>query len=51
LAEAGGVPPNDVLDAAAVAWGAVRIGRGQAGHVPDPSVQVDHRGRPIVIWF
>ena len=51
LAEAGDVPPNDVLDAAAVAWGTVRIARGQAGQVPDPAVQVDHRGRPIVIRF
>jgi len=51
LPEAGDVPPNDVLDATAVAWGAVRIARGQARHVPDPAVQVDHRGRPIVIWY
>jgi predicted RNase H-like nuclease len=51
LAEAGAVPPNDVLDAAAVAWCAERIARGEARHVPDPPDQVDHRRRPIVIWY
>ncbi len=49
LPEAAGVPANDVLDAAAVAWGAHRIARGVARWVPDPPDQHDHRGRPIVI--
>jgi predicted RNase H-like nuclease len=51
LPDAADVPPNDVLDAAAVAWGAHRIDRGEARHVPDPADQVDHRGREIVIWY
>ncbi len=44
------VPANDVLDAAAVAWCAHKIARGNATHLPDPIDQRDHRGRPIVIW-
>jgi predicted RNase H-like nuclease len=50
LPEVGHVPANDVLDAAAVAWGAHRIAHGDARCVPDPPDQYDHRGRPIVIW-
>jgi predicted RNase H-like nuclease len=46
----GPVPADDVLDAAAVAWCAHRIGIGEARHVPHPTGQHDHRGRPIVIW-
>jgi len=51
LGAAGGVPVDDVLDAAAVAWSAYRIARGLATHMPDPPDQTDHRGRPIVIWY
>jgi predicted RNase H-like nuclease len=51
LPELGNVPANDVLDAAAVAWGAHRIAHGGALSVPDPPDQHDHRGRPIVIWM
>jgi predicted RNase H-like nuclease len=51
LPEAGNVPANDVLDAAAVAWGAHRIRLSDARSVPDPPDQHDHRGRPIVIWY
>jgi predicted RNase H-like nuclease len=51
LPEVGEVPANDVLDAAAVAWGAHRVGLGIARRLPDPPDQFDHRGRPIVIWF
>jgi len=50
LGPAGGVPVDDVLDAAAVAWCAYRIGLGRARHLPDPPTQHD-RGRPIVIWY
>jgi predicted RNase H-like nuclease len=50
LPEIADVPANDVLDAAAVAWGAHRIARSVARCVPDPPDQYDHRGRPIVIW-
>jgi predicted RNase H-like nuclease len=51
LADAADVPANDVLDAAAVAWGAYRIARGDRRYVPDPADQYDDRGRPIVIWY
>jgi predicted RNase H-like nuclease len=45
---AGTVPPDDILDAAAVAWSADRIARGQASSLPDPP-QV--AAVPIAIWF
>jgi predicted RNase H-like nuclease len=48
LAAAGAVPPDDILDAAAVAWSADRIARGQASSLPDPP---QHAGVPIAIWF
>jgi predicted RNase H-like nuclease len=48
LATAGTVPPDDILDAAAVAWTANRIARGQASSLPDPPQQA---GVPIAIWF
>lgn len=51
LGPAGVVPPDDVLDAATVAWCAYRFGRGGARHVPDPPDQTDAFGRPIVIWY
>lgn len=44
-------PMNDVLDAAAVAWGAYRIALGETRHVPAVADQFDHRGRPILIWY
>ena len=50
LPDVAGVPANDVLDAAAVAWATHRIVLGVARCVPDPPDQYDHRGRPIVIW-
>jgi predicted RNase H-like nuclease len=49
LDRAGTVPPNDVLDAAAVAWSAARIAAGTAQCLPDPPTQWD-RGDPVVIW-
>src|ERR1700733_13010233 len=49
LAGAGTVPADDVLDAAAVAWTADRIARGQAASFPRPP-QPDDSGHPIAIW-
>ena len=51
LPEAGSGPPDDVLDAAAVAWAADRVARGTGHHLPAEPDQFDHRGRPIVIWY
>lgn len=42
--------PDDLLDAAAAAWSAIRIGSGQGRSLPDPP----ERGgddRPMAIWF
>lgn len=44
-------PVNDILDAAAVAWGAHRVALGETRHVPAVADQYDHRGRPILIWY
>jgi predicted RNase H-like nuclease len=51
LGAAGVVGSDDVLDAAAVAWCALRIADGTARHVPDPVQDNDENGRPIAIWF
>jgi predicted RNase H-like nuclease len=50
LNEAGAVPADDILDAAAAAWSANRIASGQASSLPDPP-QPDDTGRPIAIWY
>ncbi|MGW1894574.1 DUF429 domain-containing protein [Streptomyces sp. NPDC002004] len=50
LGEAGRVPPDDVLDAAAAAWTAHRIAQGHARSLPDPP-QHDGRGREIAIRY
>lgn len=50
LGDAGRVPPDDVLDAAAAAWSAHRIAQGLAHPLPDPP-QLDRAGRPIAIWY
>jgi predicted RNase H-like nuclease len=50
LGAASGVPPVDVLDAAAVAWSARRLETGTARSVPDPP-QVNERGQRIAIWY
>ena len=42
--------PDDVLDAAVVAWTAARIGAGVACSLPDPP-QVDEEGHPLAIWY
>ena len=50
LPGAGMVPADDILDAAAVAWSAARIARGQAVSFPSPP-QPDDAGHPIAIWY
>jgi predicted RNase H-like nuclease len=47
---AGAAAPDDVLDAAAVAWSAARLARGEAVCLPDPP-PCDAYGRPVGIWF
>ncbi|MBO0871315.1 MAG: DUF429 domain-containing protein [Micromonosporaceae bacterium] len=47
---AGRAAPDDVLDAAAVAWSAYRIATGRAGCLPEVP-QVDRHGRPVAIWY
>lgn len=49
LGGAGAVPPDDVLDAAAVAWTAGRMARGEALSLPDPPER-GADGLPIAIW-
>jgi predicted RNase H-like nuclease len=49
LAEAGTVPADDILDAAAAAWTASRIASGHASSLPHPP-QKDDAGHPIAIW-
>ncbi|MGI8756356.1 MAG: DUF429 domain-containing protein [Acidimicrobiales bacterium] len=50
LGPAGVAPTDDVLDAAAVAWSALRYASGQAQPLGDPD-EVDHdTGRRIAIW-
>jgi predicted RNase H-like nuclease len=50
LGAAGTVPTDDVLDAAAAAWTAHRIGGGVASSVPDPP-EVNERGQQLAIWY
>ena len=45
----GGVPADDLLDAAAVAWSARRIAMGIASTLPDPPER--HAGRAVAIWY
>ena len=49
LGEAGTVPLDDVLDAAAAAWSAHRIASGCAVPLPDPPVPVE--GHAVAIWY
>jgi predicted RNase H-like nuclease len=49
LGPAGAAGPDDVLDAAAVAWSAARIAAGEQRCVPDPAER-DAANRPIAIW-
>ena len=50
LGRATRVPPDDVLDAAAAAWSALRIARGEARSLPDPP-EVLPDGRRAAIWY
>ncbi len=50
LGAAGAVPVDDVLDAAAAAWSARRIVRGEASRVPETPELDEHR-RPVAIWY
>jgi predicted RNase H-like nuclease len=50
LEAVGMVPADDVLDAAAAAWSAQRIARGEAKSLPSPPEE-DERGREIAIWY
>jgi predicted RNase H-like nuclease len=50
LGEADTVPADDVLDAAAAAWSAHRIGVGTAQHLP-AAPERDADGRPVAIWY
>jgi len=45
----GGVPADDLLDAAAVAWSARRVAQGGAHSLPDPPER--HAGRSVAIWY
>ena len=48
--DAKGVAPDDVVDAAAVAWTAYRLARGEARSLPDPPER-DVDGRSVAIWY
>lgn len=50
LGEAGTAAADDVLDAAASAWTAVRFARGEARSLPEQMPR-DVRGRPVAIWY
>jgi predicted RNase H-like nuclease len=49
LGPAGQAPPDDILDAAAVAWTANRMANGTASSHPDPPEQSD--GAQVAIWY
>lgn len=44
------IPVDDIVDAAAAAWSARRVAKGQARRFPESSEQRDRSGRPIAIW-
>ena len=50
LDDAGAVPVDDVLDAAAAAWSARRIARREADRVPH-APELDEHGRAVAIWY
>ena len=50
LPDAGKVPPDDLLDAAAAAWSAWRVAQGTAKVLPDSAAGCD-RTRRAVIWY
>jgi predicted RNase H-like nuclease len=45
-----GARPDDVVDAAAVAWSAHRVATGRAASLPDPPER-DADGRAVAIWY
>jgi predicted RNase H-like nuclease len=47
---AGQAAPDDILDAAAVAWTAHRVATGTAHSHPDPPEKTE-RGELVAIWF
>ena len=49
LGPAGQAPPDDILDAAAVAWSAHRMATGSAMSHPSPPEELD--GTKIAIWY
>jgi predicted RNase H-like nuclease len=49
LGSAAVAPMDDVLDAAASAWSAHRIGTGTARSLPDPPEERD--GQTVAIWY
>jgi predicted RNase H-like nuclease len=49
LGPAGQAPPDDILDAAAVAWSAHRMAIGAASSHPNPPEEDD--GSKIAIWY
>jgi predicted RNase H-like nuclease len=49
LTAAWAAPLDDVVDAAAAAWSAQRIARGEARSLPDMPDSMD--GRPVAIWY
>ena len=49
LGESASAPLDDVLDAAAAAWTATRIARGDASSLPDPPEVADNRR--VAIWY
>lgn len=51
LGAAGSVPADDVLDAAAVAWSALRHARGEAEQLGDPAERDAATGREAVVWW
>ena len=50
LGDAGGVPADDVLDAAVVAWSARRYVCGEALALPT-TTELDDTGRRLAIWY
>jgi predicted RNase H-like nuclease len=50
LGDAGRTGPDDVLDAAAVAWSTHRIATGRGASLPDPPER-NERGQPLAIWY
>ncbi len=50
LGDAGRAAVDDVLDAAAAAWTANRIARGDAATLPDPP-EPSYDGREVAIWY